>query len=125
MALITCKLCGKVFTATGGRNCPECLRKLDDIYPIVREFIRNNPKTSMNVDDLSKELDIDIKDLQAMVDMGYLDRDVDRKALAEESGRQKLALEFEKSLNAMKAAQSNKPKGPVTYGQELYNKKRK
>ncbi len=79
----------------------------------------------MNVDDLSKELDIDIKDLQAMVDMGYLDRDVDRKALAEESGRQKLALEFEKSLNAMKAAQSNKPKGPVTYGQELYNKKRK
>lgn len=129
MALITCKLCGKIFTAVGARTCPDCLKRLDDLYPTVREYLRNNPKSSLNVESLATEIDVDVRDVQALVDMGYLDRDMDRSSLTSgESDRQKLAREFEQSLNQMKASTASRAsasKGPVTYAQELYNKSKK
>ena len=75
MALVTCKLCRKIFTAAGGRTCPACKKRLDDLYMKVRDFLRDNPKMEFNVDTLSTSLDADIRDVQALVDMGYLDRE--------------------------------------------------
>ena len=124
MALVTCKLCRKVFTAAGVRTCPDCKKRLDDLYMKVRDFLRDNPKMEFNVDTLSASLDADIRDIQALVDMGYLDRDFKANLSGEESSRQKLALELEKSLNEMKAAAaSHAQKGAVTYGQQLYSDK--
>ena len=124
MALVTCKLCRKVFTAAGGRTCPDCKKRLDDLYMKVRDFLRDNPKIEFNVDTLSDSLDADIRDVQALVDMGYLDRDFKANLSGEESSRQKLALELEKSLNEMKAAAaSHTQKGAVSYGQQLYSDK--
>ena len=76
------------------------------------------------MDTLSDSLDADIRDVQALVDMGYLDRDFKANLSGEESSRQKLALELEKSLNEMKAsAASQAQKGAVSYGQQLYSDK--
>ena len=124
MALVTCKLCRKIFTAAGGRTCPACQKRLDDLYLEVRDFLRDNPKLEMNVESLSESLKADIRDIQALVDMGYLDRDSGVGSLGEDSGRQKLAQEFEKSLNEMKAsAAAQQQRSSVSYGQQLYSDK--
>ncbi|NLL37761.1 MAG: hypothetical protein GX256_09610 [Fretibacterium sp.] len=126
MALITCRLCGKIFTAAGGRSCPDCLDRLDKLYPQVREVIRSNPRTHFNVDTLAEKIGVDIRDVQALVDMGYLDRDLDQSFFtAEDSSRQQLAREFERTLNSMKAESAARiSKGPSTYGQQVYSKDR-
>ena len=124
MALITCRLCRKIFTAVGGRTCPDCKKRLDELYKKVRDFLRDNSKLKFNVDALSESLGADIRDVQALVDMGYLDRDFKANLSDEDSSRQRLALELEQSLNKMKAAvASHAQKGAVTYGQQLYSDK--
>lgn len=125
MALVTCKLCRKIFTAAGGRTCPECKKRLDELYMKVRDFLRDNPKLEMHLDTLSESLNVDIREIQALVDMGYLDRDAEALSSNEESSRQKLALEFEKSLGEMRAAAASQAlsKASVSYGQQLYSDK--
>ena len=128
MPLLSCRLCGKIFTSAGGRTCPACLARLDELYPKVREFLRDNPKAEFNVETLSDELDVDIRDVQALVDMGYLDRDLDRSARSEDANRQQLAKEFENSLKQMKAASSHHDaakNAAASYGQQRYGEKDK
>ena len=126
MPLLTCKLCGKVFTSPGGRTCPECLKDLDDLYPKVREYLRDNPKEEFNVETLSAAMDVDVRRVQALADMGYLDRDLNKRLDSNAENRQKLAKEFEDTLNQMKQASaqrdSNKTYGEQRYG-ERYKKK--
>ena len=126
MALVTCRLCRKIFTAAGGRTCPACKKRLDDLYLKVRDYLRDNPKLEMNVDALAEALKTDILEIQALVDMGYLDRDDKAIQSESDSSRQKLALELEKSLNDMRAAAAAAPqhqKSAVSYGQQLYSDK--
>ena len=124
MPLFPCRLCGKVFTSSGGRTCPSCLARLDELYPRVRRYLRDNPKVNFNVEAVAEEMGTDIRDIQSLVDLGYLDRDIGKQTSTEEARRQKLAKEFEGSLKQMKdtAAQS---KGPVSYGQQRYGDKKK
>lgn len=126
MALVTCSLCRKIFTAAGGRTCPACKKRLDELYLGVRDYLRDNPKLEMNVDALSEAMNADIREIQALVDMGYLDRDFKEASPSGEASRQKLAMELEKSLSEMKAAAAAVPhpqKGAVSYGQQLYSEK--
>lgn len=128
MALLSCKLCGKIFTSAGGRTCPACLERLDALYPRVRSFLRDNPKLEFNVETLAQTLEVDIRDVQALVDMGYLDRDLGGNAPRGDVEKQKLAREFENSLKQMKnsATQPNADKhAPVSYGQQRYGEKDK
>ena len=124
MPLLTCKLCGKIFSSSGGRTCPACHKRLDDLYPRVREYLRDNPKTGFNAEMVAAEMEVDIRDIQGLLDLGYLDRDVGSQTNSETLRRQKLAQEFESSLKQMKdaSAQSNKP---VSYGQQRYGDKKR
>lgn len=128
MPLLSCKLCGKIFTSAGGRTCPSCLQRLDGLYPRVRDFLRDNPKLQFNVETLSAELEVEIRDIQALVDMGYLDRDLAGSTNSQEASKQKLAQEFENSLKQMKdsAAQRDSAKSAAaSYGQQRYGEKDK
>lgn len=128
MPLLTCRLCGKIFNSAGGRTCTACLTRLDELYPKVRAFLRDNPKVGLNVETLAERLEVDIRDVQALVDMGYLDRDVEKTQSPEESARQKLASEFENSLKEMKEAQSHRDaakNAAASYGQSRYGEKEK
>ena len=122
MPLITCRLCGKLFTSSGGRTCPACHTRLDELYPRVREYLRDNPKIAFNVETVAEELEVNILDVQGLVDLGYLDRDVDRQTSADTIRRQKLAMEFENSLKQMKESSTQSTK-TVTYGQQRYGGK--
>ena len=103
MALITCKLCGKLLTSSGDKVCPACIARLDQLYPDVREFLRDHPKIEFNVEDVAEGMNVDIRDIQALVDRGYLERDTDKKGWdKEDQDRQKLAKELENSLKQMK-----------------------
>ena len=124
MPLLTCRLCGKLFTSSGGRTCPACHTRLDELYPRVREYLRDNPKVAFNVETIAEELEVDIRDIQGLVDLGYLDRDLDTQASADTAKRQKLAQEFENSLKQMKDS-SAQPVKTVTYGQQRYGDKKK
>jgi len=93
----------------------------------VRGYLRDNPKTGFNVENVAEALEVDIRDIQALADMGYLDRDVGIQDDPETLKRQKLAQEFESSLKQMKdtsrpgAAKSSS----VSYGQQRYGDKGK
>ena len=123
MPLHPCNLCGKIFTSSGGRTCSACHSRLDELYPRVRSYLRDNPKEDFNVEMIAEEMEVDIRDIQALLDLGYLDRDIGRQASAETAKRQKLAKEFEDSLKQMKDA-SVKSKPTVTYGQQRYGDKK-
>ena len=124
MPLLPCRLCGKVFTSSGGRTCSACHTRLDELYPRVRRYLRDNPKVNFNVEAIAEEMEADIRDVQSLVDMGYLDRDVGKQTNTEETKRQKLAKEFEDSLKQMKDTPATN-KAPVSYGQQRYGDKKK
>jgi hypothetical protein len=130
MALLTCKLCGKLLTSSGGdRICPACVTRLDELYPDVREFLRDHPKMEFNVEDVAEGLEVDIRYIQALVDRGYLDRDTDKNSSdREDQNRQKLAKELENSIQQMResAARHEAARNVgVTYGQARYGEKGK
>jgi hypothetical protein len=103
------------------------LQRLDELYPKVRQYLRDHPKDALNVDTLSEEMEADIRDIQALVDMGYLDRDFDRSTDKQTLNRQKLAKEFEASLQQMRDASASRgsAKDAASYGQQRYGEKEK
>ena len=126
MPLLSCKLCGKAFNSAGGRTCSACLARIEAMYPDVRDFLRDNPKIEFNVETLAEELDVEIRDIQALVDMGYLDRDLKGDYRSEDSSRQKLAKEFEDSLKRMQQSTNQRQDSKnASYGQERYSDKDK
>ena len=128
MPLAPCKLCGKIFTSSGGRTCPACHERLDKLYPTVRQYLRDNSKRAFNVETVADEMELDIRDIQALLDLGYLDRDIGGQPDAEKIKRQKLAQEFENSLKQMKdaTARQNAAKNvAASYGQQRYGDKEK
>jgi hypothetical protein len=84
--------------------------------------MRDNPKSAFNIESLSEELDTDVRMIQALVDMGYLDRDAQR---IDTASREKLAKEFGESLKQMKeaAAFREAAKGAASYGMQRYGEK--
>lgn len=129
MALVTCKLCRKIFTAAtaADRACPECRKRLEDVYLKVRDYLRDNPKEELNVEMLAEVLEVDIRDVQGLVDLGYLERDFahgETSESAAEDSRQKLMKELEQARDQMKAtAAAAAQHRPVSYGQTLYGDK--
>jgi hypothetical protein len=98
---------------------------LDELYPKVREYLRDNPKAALNIETLAEAMGADVRDVQALVDMGYLDRDTSRQVDSEAANRQKLAQEFEKSLKQMKdsSATRDTANNAASYGQYRYGDK--
>lgn len=125
MAILTCKLCRKLFNGTDKKICVDCLNRLDDLYPKVRDYIRDHPKEEFNVETVADALDQDIRYVQELVNLGYLDRDVPDGGLrAPRSEREKLAKAFEASIDKLRASTAAQQQSrAVSYGQELYGDK--
>ena len=126
MPLLSCRLCGKLFTSAGGRTRSVCVERLDMLYPRVRTFLRDHPDIEFNVDTLADEMEVDIRDIQTLVDLGYLDRDLGRNMQKEDTGKQRLIKELEDSLKQMKtdSERRNSPQS-LSYGQQRYGEKEK
>ena len=48
MSIIQCKMCNKPFQSISGRTCPDCVKKIDQDFITVRDFIYENPGSRIN-----------------------------------------------------------------------------
>ena len=49
MEVKNCKNCGRLYNYIGGvyRLCPECMRKLEEKFQEVKDYIEDNPRADM------------------------------------------------------------------------------
>uniref|UniRef100_UPI004056AF8A flagellar protein n=1 Tax=Agathobacter sp. TaxID=2021311 RepID=UPI004056AF8A len=69
MEVINCRSCGRLFNELGmnsrRRLCPQCVRKLEEKFTQVKEFLRNNPNSTIEV--VSQENDVSVKQIKQWV----------------------------------------------------------
>ena len=126
-AMKECNLCRRLFSSSGGRTCQDCIKYLEEIYPTVRSFIRDSKKPKIEVAEIADALEIPIKYVQGLVNLGYLGRDLPHVKADdidyENEERNRLTRELEKATTDLKSSSSRKA-SYGTYGQERYSGKR-
>jgi len=65
MELKNCPECGKLFVYVHRNLCPDCLKKDEENFEQVREYLNNNPKAT--IEEVSKGTDVPVKKI-----LGYL-----------------------------------------------------
>ena len=59
MEVKNCKNCGRLYNYIGGvyRLCPECMRKLEEKFQEVKDYIEDNPRALVTgpVNEIDKE----------------------------------------------------------------------
>lgn len=53
----TCKYCGRIFQTSGANICPECLREMEDQFKLIKEYLYQHPRAS--VEEVSKDTEVD------------------------------------------------------------------
>ncbi len=115
MPLMECRLCGRIFTEGGRKNvCPKCLNRLGNLYAEVHKYMRDHDDEEFDIDRLSDAMDASPVDIQALVDLGYIERDISLYG-TRETDRSRLAQELSEELGKMK-------RGITTYGGEIYSR---
>ncbi len=114
MALIECKLCRRIYNGfEGQRICGNCIRRLEEIYGHVHEYMRDNQDKNFDLETLADEMEISPVDIQALVDLGYIERDLQTYSKDKKGSRQKLA-------EAINAEAEKLKRNITTYGGVLY-----
>ena len=116
MPLTECKLCGRVYTH-GGRMgiCPRCIMRLEELYGRVHEYMRDNEDEDFDVHKLAEDMEENPADIQALVDLGYIERDLSLYG-TQETKRKKLAQAFQGELDKMHRDKA------MFYGGEIYSR---
>lgn len=66
MDVRTCKSCKRIFNYLSGPIiCPACVEKLEEKFQEVKEYIRENPRASMQ--DVAEATDVSVKQLKSWV----------------------------------------------------------
>ena len=76
MALIRCRLCGTLFNSERRKYCVNCMKKLDALYGRVHEYMRDNNDEDFDIYTLADAMDITTQEVQALVELGYIERDL-------------------------------------------------
>ncbi|MCL2768179.1 MAG: hypothetical protein FWE49_05595 [Synergistaceae bacterium] len=118
-----CNLCRKLFSSSGGRICQDCIKYLEEIYPVVRSFIRDSKDPrALDVAEISDALEIPVKYVQGLVNNGYLNRDLPHAKSNEndeDDDKSRLTKELQRATDELKAHAARKHTA-MTYGQERY-----
>lgn len=116
MKLMTCSLCQKLFSGDGPEICPNCMDRLNSLFHVIRDYIENNPEKDLDAYSLSKALDIDLRYVQALVRLEYLEPMVlplpepaEVQELGDETEKKRvLARQLQESLSKSLASQEQK-----------------
>lgn len=66
MEVRSCKGCGRLFNYMGGTPiCDACKRKLEDKFRDVKEFLDENPNSTIN--QVSEEMDVSVKQIKQWI----------------------------------------------------------
>lgn len=116
MPLNECKLCRKIYNGFEGQKiCPACVRRLEEIYGRVHEYMRDNADKDFDIDTLADEMEISPVDVQALVDLGYIERDLQTYSRDKKGSRQKLAEAINGEVEKLK-------RNITTYGGVIYSR---
>ena len=119
MPLISCRRCGKAFIGVDkgrGNVCVDCYRHLERIYGLAHEYLRDHPNERFDVRKLAFELGVNSFDIQTLVEMGWLERDIQTYTSTAETRKQQ-ANEFQRELDRLK--EKNKR---TFYGGDIYSR---
>ncbi len=123
MALTECRLCRRLYNGfEGQRICGECMRRLESIYGHVHEYMRDNKDKDFDLETLADEMGISPVDIQALVDLGYIERDLQTYGREKKGTRQKLAEAISGEVEKLKRNNIT-TYGGVIYAREGYQKK--
>ena len=123
MALVKCKLCGTLYnqsSTNGHRICRNCMRRLEELYGHVHEYMRDNDEENFDIYTLADAMDISTADVQALVDLGYIERDLQTYSKNKKGNRQQLAEKLNNELDKMRK-ESVTTYGGVVYAREKRN----
>ena len=122
MALTECRLCRRIYNGfEGQRICGDCIRRLEEIYCRVHEYMRDNQDRDFDLETLADEMDISPVDVQAHVDLGYIERDLQTYSRDKKGSRQKLAEAI--NAEAEKLRRNITTYGGVVYARDSQHKK--
>ena len=65
MDVRNCKMCGNLFNFTGSHLCPACNNKMEKKFSEVKDYIRENPTSSISV--VSEETEVPIQQLKRWI----------------------------------------------------------
>ena len=127
MPLVSCRICGKVFIASGyqeySRMCGACYTRLEEMYSSsgIHEYLRKHGVSGeINVEELAAELDMDSRDIRMLINAGFLERDIQTYSRGP-SRRQALADKIEHEIYKKPApAPTISPVRTVNYGGGKY-----
>ena len=123
MAIRECKLCRRIYNGfEGQRVCGECIRRLEEIYGHVHEYMRDNQDRDFDLETLADEMEISPVDIQALVDLGYIERDLQTYSRDKKGTRQKLAEAINEEVEKLKRNNIT-TYGGVVYARENHQKK--
>ncbi|MCK4720175.1 MerR family transcriptional regulator [bacterium] len=71
MFLKNCERCGKAYTSSSSRICPDCIDQDEVDFRKVRDFVKGNPK--MSIDDISEATEVDKARILDFLKMGRLE----------------------------------------------------
>ena len=116
MPLTECRLCRRIYNGFEGlRVCGNCIRRLEEIYGRVHEYMRDNQDKDFDLETLADEMEISPVDIQALVDLGYIERDLQTYSRDKKGSRQKLA-------EALHAEAEKLKRNITTYGGVIYSR---
>ncbi|MBQ4431791.1 MAG: hypothetical protein II877_09825 [Synergistaceae bacterium] len=122
MALTECRLCRRIYNGfEGQRICGDCIRRLEEIYGRVHEYMRDNQDRDFDLETLADEMEISPVDVQALVDLGYIERDLQTYSRDKKGSRQKLAEAI--NAEAEKLRRNITTYGGVVYARDSQHKK--
>ena len=114
MSFTKCRLCRRVFTEGGRKSiCPSCIRRLDELYGSIHEYMRDHEDEEFDIHNLAEETDAKPADIQALVDLGYIERDIALYG-KKDTDRSRLANAFSRELDKMSRNRL------TTYGGDIY-----
>ena len=134
MKLKTCTICRKLFSSDGTDICPICMEHIDASFQVVRNYIETSPDAPLDAYSLSVALNIDLRYVQALVRLGYLQPvenpepvEDPESATGDETTRKiDLARQLQASLTrSVEAQEERSPKGAraTMYAQDKYGSK--
>ena len=117
MPLVSCRRCGKAFIGIDkgrGNLCTDCYRHLESVYGRAHEYLRDHPNERFDVHKLSYDCDLNSYDVQILVEIGWLERDIQTYTSSAEARKQQ-AEAFQREVDRLKEKNQLR-----TYGGQIY-----
>lgn len=118
MDITGCRLCGRIVSAEGNKICRNCMHRLEDVYSRVHNYMRDNSDEKFDIERLSEDLDVNPADIQMLIELGYIDREIAENSRTERA-RRKLAGMLS-GYSSGDEDENTKRRKIMTYGGEKY-----